>query len=58
MPRHGRSKADRRREEFEWQKRDQEYRKLAQELHREWCEHLDDDGNLIEDVELAAGEDE
>lgn len=55
MPRNGRSKADRRRDDFEWRKRDEEYRTLARELHREWCEHLDDDGNYIGD-ELSEGE--
>jgi len=45
----GRSKADRRREEFAWRGADEEYRTLARELHREWCERWDDDGNLIEE---------
>jgi hypothetical protein len=47
--RKGRSPADRRREDFEWRERDEEYRALARELHREWCERLDDDGNLIDE---------
>lgn len=58
MPRNGRSKADRRREEFERCERDEEYRTLARELHREWCERLDDDGELIEDDAAAESPDE
>lgn len=60
MSRKGRSKAERRREEFEWRKRDEEYRALARELHSEWCERLDDDGHLIEPEESgpAGTEDE
>lgn len=57
MPSIGRSRADRRREDFEWRKRDEEYRALARELHREWCERLDDDGDLIDEPE-SGSEDE
>jgi hypothetical protein len=56
MPRHGRSKADRRHEEFEWRKRDEEYRALARELHKEWCERLDDEADVSDDFESAEDE--
>lgn len=46
MPRRGRKKGDRERDDFESRQRDEEYRELARELHREWCERLDDDGEL------------
>lgn len=58
MPRKGRSQADRRREDFEWRKRDEEYRELARELHREWCERLDDDGDLIDEPDPSEPADE
>lgn len=50
MPRKGRSKGDNKRDDFEWRKRDAEYRALARELHEEWCLRLDDDGELIDDL--------
>lgn len=51
MPRKGRKPGDRKREDFEWRQRDAEYRALARELHKEWCEPLDDDGELTDDSE-------
>ncbi|BCB84457.1 hypothetical protein Psuf_017700 [Phytohabitans suffuscus] len=58
MPRRTRSDGERRRDDFERRTRDEEYRTLARELHREWCERLDDDGELMEDGDLGLLEDD
>jgi len=58
MPRKGRKPGDRKGEDFEWRKRDEEYRALARELHKEWCARLDDDGDLIGDSDQSDSTDE
>ena len=58
MGRKVRRNGDRKREDFEWRQRDQEYRALARELHGEWCERLDDDDELIEDLDRSDFPDE
>jgi hypothetical protein len=58
MPRRGRKKGDREREDFESRQRDDGYRALARELHREWCERLDDDGALTDVLERSDFPDE
>jgi hypothetical protein len=58
MPRKGRKKGDRKRESFEWRQRDTEYRALARELHREWCERLDDEDELTDDLASSEQADE
>lgn len=56
MPRHSRTRAQRKREQIARRDREEEYRSLGEQLHRDWCERLDEVEALSAEELLAAFE--